>query len=543
VLPLDTSHAKKKLDADGQASLEEMLRDVAAEALTTFGWTILTGETILQVLQDNGVDPTKCGDQNCHLTMAREIKAEKFLSGAVQYVDGAFTASIRLIDTTTGQILASERVEGPNVTALRRAFEAKAGAFFVKGGLVGAAPSRPEAATPVPKADPDKPRVQSGAVTEVEGSLTVTARPRDAVRLELTDPDRKTVTSAAPYENKHAAPGRWHITASASGYASEDQTVDVPADDLTVVKFDLKPLGALAITGTPTGAAVAVTGPAGFQNDGGLPWEAEGLRSGTYRVRVTRKGYADFEGTAEVTPGGKQQLKVALEKAGSVTHGAAKTEPRSGLEFVWIPGGTFHYGCEPGDTDCSDLEKPGRPETVAGFWFGRTVVTVEAYAKCVHAGVCPVPDSCPAEYANWEKPGHERYPANCVPWEGTVKFCGWIGGRLPSAIEWEFAAKGGESRRYPWGNTGPDATRARFGLTTNAGTSPVDAYPAGASKHGLLGMAGNAGQWTTDKLSPDATYMEVRGGYWMDSADRLRTSARSDTSGGGGVTTRCVLPP
>src|SRR4051812_11405850 len=82
VLPLDVTHTKGKLDADARASIEEMLRDVAVEALGSQGWTVLTGENMLQVLQDNGVDSTKCGDQSCHLSMAREIKAEKFLSGA-----------------------------------------------------------------------------------------------------------------------------------------------------------------------------------------------------------------------------------------------------------------------------------------------------------------------------------------------------------------------------------------------------------------------------------------------------------------------------
>jgi hypothetical protein len=59
VLPLDVSHSGGKLGADARADLEEMLRDAATDALTSHGWTILTGETTLQVLQDNGVDAAK----------------------------------------------------------------------------------------------------------------------------------------------------------------------------------------------------------------------------------------------------------------------------------------------------------------------------------------------------------------------------------------------------------------------------------------------------------------------------------------------------
>jgi hypothetical protein len=135
VLPLDVSHAKGQIDADAEASLEEMLRDVAAAHLAKGGWTVLTGETTLQVLKDNGVDATACSDQTCHLSMARELKAETFVSGGVQFVEGTFTASVRLIDAATGKIRASTRVEAKTVTELRQRFEARADEFFALGGL------------------------------------------------------------------------------------------------------------------------------------------------------------------------------------------------------------------------------------------------------------------------------------------------------------------------------------------------------------------------------------------------------------------------
>ena len=154
VLPLDVTHAKKKLDADGQASLEEMLRDVATDSLANDGWTVLATQNMLQTLRDNGVDTDHCGEGDCPLTAARELKAEKFISGAVQWVEGGFTASVRLIDTTTGRIQATESIEGDSVRGLRKDFRSKADDFFRKSGMLGNAAIQPAVKLPLETGSP-----------------------------------------------------------------------------------------------------------------------------------------------------------------------------------------------------------------------------------------------------------------------------------------------------------------------------------------------------------------------------------------------------
>jgi hypothetical protein len=315
VLPLDVSHAKQKLDEDARASLEEMLRDVATEALASQGWTVLATQNMLQTLRDNGVDPTKCGEEDCQVSTARELKAAKFISGAVQWVEGEFTASIRLIDTETGRILTSARLEGDSVKALRRAFEAKAADFFVQGQMIsGEAAGAGTTNEPPPSFNAAGPRVKKGKVTAALGTLTITAKPRELVRLDIVDPEGRQTPAGAPYENKAAKPGTWKITASAAGFGDETQTVNVAPDDVTLVKFDLKALGGLSIQGTPAGAAVSVSGPLNFRDEGGLPWEASGLHAGTYTVRVTREGYADDDESVEVKPGETATVPIALHK-------------------------------------------------------------------------------------------------------------------------------------------------------------------------------------------------------------------------------------
>ncbi len=212
---------------------------------------------------------------------------------------------------------------------------------------------------------------------------------------------------------------------------------------------------------------------------------------------------------------------------------AARIEPKSGLEFLWIRGGSFQYGCGPRDPE----PRPGeacRRVTIDGFWMGRTEVSVKAYARCVQAGACerPMVVETPqawATWCNWGVSGRENHPVNCVHWNHAAAFCEWIGGSLPTSEQWESAAKGGEDRTYPWGDRRDDALYN----TTHNGTVPVDAFPAGATKDGLLQMAGNVWEWTSsDYTGPDpvgggGVGKELRGGSWNRPRDWMRTSKRT----------------
>lgn len=188
--------------------------------------------------------------------------------------------------------------------------------------------------------------------------------------------------------------------------------------------------------------------------------------------------------------------------------------------FIQLPAGSFHYGCTARDTHCFGDEKPGREVTVASFRMMETETTVAAYAKCVQAGVCSEPDD--NGNCNWQSFGRQEYPVNCVDWKQATTFCGWIDARLPTAEEWEFAAKGGGARVYPWGDEPPDDKRARFGPAD--GSSAVGRHPAGASRHGLQDMAGNVSEWTSSNL--DSTKILIRGGSWIDGPAGLRSSFR-----------------
>lgn len=139
------------------------------------------------------------------------------------------------------------------------------------------------------------------------------------------------------------------------------------------------------------------------------------------------------------------------------------------------------------------------------------------------------------------KSGYGNHPVALVSWDGAKTFAKWLGCRLPTEIEWEYAARaGGSSIRYPNGNllTHNDANFSGIqGLDRWEGTSPVGSFPANAL--GLYDMAGNLWEWSQNcyvqfaanlPIKPTAPGSEafpvLRGGSWENSASNCQTTKR-----------------
>ena len=82
-----------------------------------------------------------------------------------------------------------------------------------------------------------------------------------------------------------------------------------------------------------------------------------------------------------------------------------------------------------------------------------------------------------------------NYPVINVSWRQAEIYCEWVGSNLPSEIEWEKAARGVDSRIYPWGDKAPDKDKANFS-SISLDTTTVGSYSYGASPYGVLDMSG-----------------------------------------------------
>ena len=87
-------------------------------------------------------------------------------------------------------------------------------------------------------------------------------------------------------------------------------------------------------------------------------------------------------------------------------------------------------------------------------------------------------------------------PVVCVTWRAAAAYASWRGGRLPSSLEWEVAARGHQGFVYPWGN---DFRRENAVL--DLGPSAVGSNPADRSPFGCTDMAGNVSEWVADTMS------------------------------------------
>jgi len=230
---------------------------------------------------------------------------------------------------------------------------------------------------------------------------------------------------------------------------------------------------------------------------------------------------------------------------------------RGGISWVQIPGGSFMMG-----TDSWSDAQPIHRVTIAPFAMAKTAVTFQQYRACVEAGACTpahVSDgTCYVAGGSSLVQGilsayfqGDDQPVVCVDWGQAKAYAEWVGGRLPTEAEWEYAAKSaGQDWAYPWGKENPSCERAVMddggnGCGRNS-TWPVCSKPKGDTLQGLCDMSGNVSQWTQDwyhgsyagaakdgraREQPAGIYRVGRGGSWNPGLDGyLRADYRDHES-------------
>lgn len=244
-------------------------------------------------------------------------------------------------------------------------------------------------------------------------------------------------------------------------------------------------------------------------------------------------------------------------------------------DMVWISGGEFLMGSD--SSLAKSNERPAHKVRVNGFWMDRTDVTNAQFAAFVKATGyvttaerkpdwetlkvqlspdVPKPDDSklvpgamvfvgtkepvPLDDhfrwwrfipgADWRHPqgpssniiGKEDHPVVQVSYEDALTYAKWVGKRLPTEAEWEFAARGGlKQANYSWGDEfklkGQAMANTFAGkqfpvldplYQNKIGTTKVASYPANG--YGLYDMAGNVWQWVADWYRADAFAEEAK---------------------------------
>jgi formylglycine-generating enzyme required for sulfatase activity len=256
-----------------------------------------------------------------------------------------------------------------------------------------------------------------------------------------------------------------------------------------------------------------------------------------------------------MTRNGSNAASVAAALASSATSAADTLRPGAmrvdakGIEQVWVPAGCFQMGTvvpegfaglKPPSWAAQEIEseQPAHEVCVTtGYWIDRYEVTYTAYQAFVDDGGYQKQEFWSTEGWSWLEPTQKNFnlpykcseeapqgPRVCITWFEAQAYASWRGGRLPTEAEWEFAARGPESRIFPWGNTWDDKKANLLGA---ASLKPVGSYPDGVSWVGAYDMAGNAMEWVNDWLDVNYYKKSIR-----DNPQGPETGTRKVEKGG-----------
>jgi formylglycine-generating enzyme required for sulfatase activity len=237
-----------------------------------------------------------------------------------------------------------------------------------------------------------------------------------------------------------------------------------------------------------------------------------------------------------------------------------------------IAPGEFMQGSAPADAEAEPFEMPQHHVSISyPFAVGVYELTVGQYRQFI-ADTGTNVKGCAAYDGEWQQNSEvswknategqtDSYPVSCVSWQDAKRFAAWLSARthhvyrLPSASEWEYAARGGAAASRPWSDSSDACKYANVADQTAAQRFPGWTVVACADKYaqaapvgqfapnalGLYDMLGNVFEWTEDcwadtyvgaptdgsaRTDADCSQRELRGGSWFTQPGYVRVSYR-----------------
>ena len=250
------------------------------------------------------------------------------------------------------------------------------------------------------------------------------------------------------------------------------------------------------------------------------------------------EGFSPMEGVA--IP------KAQISQPQAVKPGAVFKDCDDCPEMVVIPTGSFLMGSPPNPEQdpfsnakpvkiSQDNEKPQHRVTIQLFAIGKYEVTQEQwYAVMGNNPSSNIGHTLPVENISWDD---AQLFVQKLSQKTGKKY------RLSSEAEWEYAARGGSTTTYPWGNSESELHIYAWFYAIGNGTHPVGLKKP--NQFGLYDMIGNVWEWTQDCwnldysgaptegsawMSGDCSQRVLRGGFWISVPLLLRSAERGKST-------------
>ncbi len=224
-------------------------------------------------------------------------------------------------------------------------------------------------------------------------------------------------------------------------------------------------------------------------------------------VVVLLVGVAAVVGILFMADGGVERQRQPANANVAIPPPPVDSGPTAPSGMVYVRGGAFAMGTD--DASADAWSKPAHEVTVRPFFLDQYEVTNGEYARFVDET---------GRAAPW--PGGElrladaKLPVTNVTWYDAEAYARWAGKRLPTEAEWEYAARGADGRRFPWGNEWNPraASSSEDGVDRPA---PVGSYGEGVSPFGVYDMGSNVSEWVADRYAayPNSSFVPKAGEF------------------------------